>query len=106
MQIPKHVLFDRIGEEAVAIDLKTGAYYVINEVGAEIFDSLKGGLVPNFSPSLKLLVLEGLIDGVAIERLEFKDDEVPPFEKFTDLESLLAADPVHDVDEYGWPKLS
>ena len=29
---------------------------------------------------------------------------VPPsFERFTDLEELLLLDPVHDVDELGWP---
>jgi len=29
---------------------------------------------------------------------------VPPnFERYTDLEELLLLDPVHDVDEFGWP---
>jgi hypothetical protein len=27
------------------------------------------------------------------------------FEKYTDMESLLLADPIHEVDEQGWPKL-
>ena len=29
--------------------------------------------------------------------------EEPIIEKYTDLEELLLLDPVHEVDEYGWP---
>ena len=28
----------------------------------------------------------------------------PVFERFTDLQSLLLLDPIHDVDEGGWPR--
>ncbi len=29
--------------------------------------------------------------------------ETPTIEKYTDLEALLVLDPIHDVDETGWP---
>ena len=29
----------------------------------------------------------------------------PAFQKFTDMEDLLLLDPIHDVDESGWPSL-
>ena len=29
---------------------------------------------------------------------------VPGFEKFTDMQDLLLLDPIHDVDETGWPR--
>jgi hypothetical protein len=29
----------------------------------------------------------------------------PVLEKFTDMEAMLLLDPVHDVDEKGWPNL-
>lgn len=32
-----------------------------------------------------------------------KSFESPVFEKFTDMNDLLLLDPVHDVDEKGWP---
>ncbi len=36
--------------------------------------------------------------------LSVKKSFEPPFmEKYTDLEELLLLDPVHEVDEYGWP---
>jgi coenzyme PQQ synthesis protein D (PqqD) len=31
--------------------------------------------------------------------------QAPILEKFTDLETMLLLDPVHDVDEKGWPNL-
>ncbi len=31
---------------------------------------------------------------------------VPTIEKYTDLEELLLLDPIHEVDESGWPKQS
>jgi hypothetical protein len=29
----------------------------------------------------------------------------PLFEKFTDMEAMLLLDPVHDVDDEGWPHM-
>jgi len=106
VKIPNHVIFDRIGEDAVAINFLTGVYYVVDKNGAEIMNQLQSGLAPAPSRTLHLLILEGLIDGGVVEELERKDNEVLPFERFTDLELLLTADPVHDVDDYGWPKLN
>ncbi len=34
------------------------------------------------------------------EKLSF---EVPTLEKYTDMEDLLLLDPIHEVDEMGWP---
>lgn len=31
--------------------------------------------------------------------------EDPTFEKFTDMEGFLLVDPIHDVDEEGWPSV-
>jgi hypothetical protein len=36
-----------------------------------------------------------------VEKLSF---EVPTLDKYTDMEELLALDPIHDVEEAGWPK--
>ena len=30
---------------------------------------------------------------------------IPVLEKYTDMEDLLLLDPIHDVDEQGWPKM-
>lgn len=35
------------------------------------------------------------------DKLHFEE---PIFHKYTDMEDLLLLDPIHDVDETGWPK--
>ncbi|MFB2970844.1 PqqD family protein [Aerosakkonema sp. BLCC-F183] len=37
---------------------------------------------------------------VNAEKLSF---EIPTLQKYTDMEELLALDPIHEVDEMGWP---
>lgn len=36
-------------------------------------------------------------------RTEKLDFEPPSLQKYTDMEELLALDPIHEVDEIGWP---
>jgi hypothetical protein len=33
------------------------------------------------------------------------DFEPPKFAKYNDMQNLLLSDPIHDVDETGWPNL-
>lgn len=42
-------------------------------------------------------------DSLEIEKKHF---EKPVLQKFTDMQDLLLLDPIHDVDEMGWPKKS
>ncbi len=56
-------------------------------------DSVNGNLPNN-----------GNINGnLEIEKKEF---EKPVLQKFTDMQDLLLLDPIHDLDEMGWPKKS
>jgi hypothetical protein len=32
--------------------------------------------------------------------------EIPKLEKYTDMEELLLLDPIHDIDEMGWPNMA
>jgi hypothetical protein len=58
-----------------------------------------------------LIIANGEIDGTAIEPTVTpvkQNGEAPPFEfpklhKYTDMEDLLLLDPIHDVDDMGWP---
>ena len=36
-------------------------------------------------------------------KLEKRDFEAPVLQKYTDMQELLVLDPVHEVDETGWP---
>jgi hypothetical protein len=104
--VPKHVIFDDLGEDSVAINLLSGAYYSLNSEAAMVLETVSRGATPTNMSTVWHLLGEGLLD--TSEPIEFEgyvDEGTVPFEKFTDLEALLAADPVHDVDERGWPRL-
>jgi Coenzyme PQQ synthesis protein D (PqqD) len=114
-----------IDGEVVAINLATGAYYSLRNLAAAIWERVEAGLLPeailaeavtvygeearpaveNF---LRQLVDEGLlVDGshaASIEPAPLPATFRPPlFEKFTDMQELLLLDPIHEVDEIGWP---
>jgi hypothetical protein len=58
-----------------------------------------------------LIIANGEVDGTAAEHAEatvIQNSEPKPFEfpalhKYTDMEDLLLLDPIHDVDDIGWP---
>jgi hypothetical protein len=50
------------------------------------------------------------LDLNSIPNIDIKNDNKiifiePVLEKYTDMEDLLLLDPIHDVDEQGWPKM-
>lgn len=56
----------------------------------------------------ELIKLTEKIDHVSEEENSSKNGEKLPFKvpvmnKYTDMEDILALDPIHDVDEMGWP---
>jgi hypothetical protein len=119
-------------DEVVVINLKTGFYYSSARAGAaiwsalddgfsvrEIVDALSAvsgdstvdveGMVETF---VSQLVEEGLIvqdksdSGAIGDTIRLGEDyvlEPPVLQKYTDMEELLLLDPIHDVDEAGWP---
>lgn len=114
--------------ELVAINLGTGIYFSIKEVGAAIWTDLNAGhsveavqeLVgerPDMSAAITAFVQQLVENGlmVQVESTEapsaglsfaaFADgSELPELESFGDMQSLLLLDPVHEVDaEIGWP---
>ncbi len=64
---------------------------------------------------IKQLCDENLINvetGVEVNNADDPNDHpaksafvVPQLQKYTDMEALLLADPIHDVEDEGWPKL-
>ena len=118
-------LFD--GELVVA-DYVSGLYYSISKTGAVIWQALRAGyateeitdrlasvatdldakrFVPEF---VARLAAEGLIAARAPSpdrgnwpEFVAADLSEPGLERFEDLRDLLLLDPVHDVDQQGWP---
>lgn len=127
------VVHETIDGEAVIINLESGTYYSLNRAGAELWEGLAAGasvddLLAFFgeryeaSPAAIAQEVTRLLDELQLEQLIVPDEQTgsstpmlqlegaakQPFElgrleKFSDVTELLLLDPVHDVDEPGWP---
>jgi hypothetical protein len=127
------VVFEAFDEEIVLVNLDTGNYYSVRGSGPEIWIALSKGESPEqvgrslqakysgdpdamhaavtaFVGDLvdaQLLVADGetpaataLAPVAAGDRPAF---EPPVLESYSDMQDLLLLDPIHDVDQAGWP---
>ena len=114
-----------IDGEVVAINLATGAYYSLRNLAAAIWERIDAGRLPDailaevatlygedarpaVEKFLDQLADEGLLvhgrHAASITPAPLPATFGPPvFEKFTDMQDLLLLDPIHEVDEIGWP---
>jgi hypothetical protein len=129
------IIHETIEGEAVMIDLVSGNYYTLGEVGTEIWSLLEQGSsrdeivaaleerydgdhatieesVDAFLDELQQdeLILESDVAESSRPRLN-GSGEIAPFrppklEKYTDMQDLILLDPVHEVGERGWPHTS
>lgn len=115
-------------DELVVINLKSGKYYSINSTGSAIWRLMEAGWSPAATVSRLLdgasseedrqqvlafwarLLEEGLISPDPAAGGERRDDMpvgcpwAPPcIAVFRDMQELFQLDPIHDVDEAGWP---
>ena len=122
------VINEVIDGEAVIINLGTGDYFSLRGSGAAIWsaieqrapaDDIAAALAlagmhdagRHVTALIEQLLAEGLlvpVDDVPAEtvvvELPVPLDLAPPsLEKFTDMQDLILLDPVHEVDERGWP---
>lgn len=126
----KEVVVETFVDEAVALHLGTGRYYSINMSGAEILDLIGTGndldgvvayIATRYGTDRHVvdgpvadfvgqLLEEGLIRSTAGASASLPEGPrssepfaAPTISVYTDMEDLLLLDPVHDVDETGWP---
>jgi len=124
------VINEVIDGEAVIINLATGDYFSLRGTGSYVWQGLDAGadtaaivgafvdagvgepaqVGPAVLGLVEQLEAEGLIVALAdggppptLPRPEGSTFEPPALEKFTDMEDLILLDPVHEVDERGWP---
>lgn len=128
------VVLETVDEETIIVNLDSGSYYDLNHSGGHVLHTLAAGadvesaadqLATRYSvarddvagPVGKLaaeLVSEGILlamkepgnaaPSAANGDAPARKYEEPALTKFTDMQELLLLDPVHDVDEAGWPK--
>lgn len=109
MQRAKAFVGDTIGQDTIVINVETGAYYSLGVEAGALWRLCEDGsqAVPSDLTSVAAqLVHEGMITVDSGALPDLTDAEHPPaFVKYTDMSDILLADPIHDVDEEGWPKL-
>lgn len=123
-----------VDDEALIIDLTTGAYFSAVGVGAvawaalargESVAAVAGALATRFSvdaasteQDVAAFVAELLAERLLVEASDDSPADTagsetvetsrpygaPKLEKYTDLSDLILLDPVHDVSEAGWPQ--
>jgi hypothetical protein len=129
------VIHEILDDELVIVNLKSGSYYSLDRVGAEVWRELDGGATTEAVTAAVKRQFEG--DAAAIDRAiadllaEFQREDLivpattaapeqggaaprgaangkapfapPVLHKYTDMQDLLLLDPIHEVDETGWP---
>jgi len=130
------VVNDIVDDEVVIVNLDTGVYYSTVQSGTTVWQYIESGctieeitkavidqhtgdstfMTQNVHAFLEQLLAEGLIvpgDGAspAADVAKATTDRKEPFEaivfqKYVDMEDLLLLDPVHEVDDRGWPHAS
>jgi hypothetical protein len=97
--IQQSARLDEIGA-MVRASFEVNGYNVEQEVFALVERLIEENLV---RPALEATSVNGLVASSGLE--DPVPFQAPVLEKFTDLEAMLLLDPVHDVDEKGWPNL-
>lgn len=102
-----HVVSDSFDGDRVVIDIQTGAYYMLTPQAAGLWSEASdtGEVVgdPDRLPVLLRLLEEGLL---VAEESPAGVEPAPAesaFARYTDMEELLLIDPIHQVDNEGWP---
>lgn len=129
------VINETIEGESVIINLNSGMYYSLDNIGAIIWDAIEnrhpitdiaaflsfhyqvdaGEVKATIYDLVNQLLIEELIievpgddEGISPSPLAFAGNHPETFEKpvlykFGDMQDLLLLDPIHEVDEAGWP---
>jgi hypothetical protein len=130
--VPPQIAHETVDGEVVILDQARGLYFSLTGAGTVIWahlvapasvDAITGALAARYDrPRAEIevavaalvdaLAADGLVvpagpgpDLTAVALVSERVAWAPPrLERFTDLQALLLLDPVHDVDEAGWPR--
>ncbi len=114
------VVDESVDGEALIVHLGTGAYYSARGAGDVAWQLIAAGKSIEEacqSHSFDSSVLAGFVEHLLAEQL-IRERTLPPsevnglvsvpgepqLEKYTDMQELLLLDPIHDVEEAGWPR--
>src|SRR6516162_6658945 len=119
------------GDEIVAADFRSGVYFSMLGSAAQIWEGLIAGMpvdrvvsevsaLSDADPKAFAEAAKAFVDSLVAERLIEPGEQMvaaawkpaspidgryglPLLERFTDMEDLLRLDPIHEVEDSGWP---
>ncbi|MBL1209353.1 PqqD family protein [Geminocystis sp. GBBB08] len=126
------IIYENVNNEIIIIDTLTGSYFSLKETGSQIWyliaknnnnNEIVQYLFQNREADINQILkdvkffLQDLLDNNLIiplkkpdansENQELLESKIlyvtPKLNKFTDMQDLLLIDPIHDVNEEGWP---
>ena len=124
-----NVIAETLDGEALIINLHTGFYYSIDSAGAaiwtllcegwsapEVVDHIAAGFGGDgFAATVEVLRTELLAEQLLVQDPAAVRTGLPPawptefqppvLRKYTDMQGLLEADPIHEVEAAGWPNV-
>ena len=122
--VPKTaVVHEQFGSESVVVNLDSGIYYSLDGSAGAIWRLIVAGasetqIIKRFDAPLESavagfleqLIAEALVVPGPVGNVDIPAEPslgpgltLPLLKKFTDMEELLQTDPIHEVDEIGWP---
>ena len=128
--IERNVAHEIIDGEAIVIHFDTGNYFSLNGISSQLWQWFVKGAnrrevleaLPPLEPD-QVRSFDEFVDSLVAEKILEKEVveadgrpaaalpkyeapfETPKFSKYNDMQNLLLSDPIHDVDETGWPNL-
>jgi hypothetical protein len=116
----RDIEWDLIEGEVILLNLTQGLYYSLEGCAAQLWSWLADGyswdsIVANVGgPEVELsdwvskmreenLLLPSAADGKEFSPPADFTYQTPRVQRFSDMQDLLLIDPIHDVDEQGWP---
>jgi hypothetical protein len=121
------VIHQVFGSEVVVVNLETGIYYSVRGSGVDLWQAIEEGIsaetvMKQFNGTADPEKISAFLTELQREQLILPTAEEisaapalpssgktfadPRFEKFTDMREMLLIDPIHELDENGWPKRS
>jgi hypothetical protein len=124
------IIHELLDDEIIIANLETGIYYSIRESGIPIWQLLLSGhdldaiahlfrekyskdlfspiesFVEELVKEELLIVSESATENPSSEIFWPKDFSFPTLERYHEMKNLLMLDPIHEVDEQGWPHRS
>jgi hypothetical protein len=127
-----HVSHDRLHDEVIIINVRNGTYYAASGTAADVWTLISQGasvaeaakrlasaysaneklILDEVDECVKMLLRSGLVEpgnGRVRKMTPVLPDGAraawtkPIFEEHTDMWELIKLDPIHEVDEVGWP---